>query len=100
MSRIYQASLRAAAQGAVMPAPLVVADPPVFGTGPTEVVRDAAPARGFVTGHAAEAFHRLALTVRASWPTNSRAHSRFPGHALTPTGVMAIRCKQFHRPDL
>ena len=28
------------------------------------------------------------------------AHSRFPGHALTPTGVMAIRCKQFHRPDL
>ena len=25
-----------------------------------------------------------------------RAHSRFPGHALTPTGVMAIRCKQFH----
>ena len=30
----------------------------------------------------------------------ARAHSRFPGHALTPTGVMAIRCKQFHRPDL
>ena len=30
----------------------------------------------------------------------SRAHSRFPGHALTPTGVMAIRCKQFHLPDL
>ena len=29
-----------------------------------------------------------------------RAHSRFPGHALTPTGVMAIRCKQFHLPDL
>ena len=26
--------------------------------------------------------------------------SRFPGHALTPTGVMAIRCKQFHLPDL
>ena len=25
---------------------------------------------------------------------------RFPGHALTPTGVMAIRCKQFHLPDL
>ena len=24
----------------------------------------------------------------------------FPGHALTPTGVMAIRCKQFHLPDL
>ena len=22
------------------------------------------------------------------------------GHALTPTGVMAIRCKQFHLPDL
>ena len=32
---------------------------------------------------------------RARW-----AHSRFPGHALTPTGVMAIRCKQFHLPDL
>ena len=31
---------------------------------------------------------------------NVRAHSRFPGHALTPTGVMAIRCKQFHLPDL
>ena len=30
----------------------------------------------------------------------SLAHSRFPGHALTPTGVMAIRCKQFHLPDL
>ena len=30
----------------------------------------------------------------------ARAHSRFPGHALTPTGVMAIRCKQFHLPDL
>ena len=29
-----------------------------------------------------------------------RAHSRFPGHVLTPTGVMAIRCKQFHLPDL
>lgn len=28
------------------------------------------------------------------------AHSRFPGHALTPTGVMAMRCKQFHLPDL
>ena len=28
------------------------------------------------------------------------AHSGFPGHALTPTGVMAIRCKQFHLPDL
>ena len=31
---------------------------------------------------------------------SGRAHSRFPGHALTPTGVMAIRCKQFHLPDL
>ena len=29
-----------------------------------------------------------------------KEHSRFPGHALTPTGVMAIRCKQFHLPDL
>ena len=33
-------------------------------------------------------------------PLRERAHSRFPGHALTPTGVMAIRCKQFHLPDL
>ena len=33
-------------------------------------------------------------------PYSDRAHSRFPGHALTPTGVMAIRCKQFHLPDL
>ena len=33
-------------------------------------------------------------------PPRGRAHSRFPGHALTPTGVMAIRCKQFHLPDL
>ena len=32
--------------------------------------------------------------------TPEGAHSRFPGHALTPTGVMAIRCKQFHLPDL
>ncbi len=32
--------------------------------------------------------------------SRERAHSRFPGHALTPTGVMAIRCKQFHLPDL
>ena len=41
---------------------------------------------------------RLRAFVRlqaADW-----AHSRFPGHALTPTGVMAIRCKQFHLPDL
>ena len=30
----------------------------------------------------------------------SGPHSRCPGHALTPTGVMAIRCKQFHLPDL
>ena len=34
------------------------------------------------------------------WSSTPRAHSRFPGHALTPTGVMAIRCKQFHLPDL
>ena len=39
---------------------------------------------------------RLALLA----PATDRAHSRFPGHALTPTGVMAIRCKQFHLPDL
>ena len=37
---------------------------------------------------------------RARGVVRLRAHSRFPGHALTPTGVMAIRCKQFHLPDL
>ena len=36
----------------------------------------------------------------ASFIGRMGAHSRFPGHALTPTGVMAIRCKQFHLPDL
>ena len=36
----------------------------------------------------------------AMFTEQQRAHSRFPGHALTPTGVMAIRCKQFHLPDL
>ena len=39
-------------------------------------------------------------TVASSTLKGNRAHSRFPGHALTPTGVMAIRCKQFHLPDL
>ena len=43
--------------------------------------------------------HRIAqedrIRCESGW-----AHSRFPGHALTPTGVMAIRCKQFHLPDL
>ena len=40
--------------------------------------------------------------ARPAWGAGRarRAHSRFPGHALTPTGVMAIRCKQFHLPDL
>ena len=38
--------------------------------------------------------------VPADQRERDRAHSRFPGHALTPTGVMAIRCKQFHLPDL
>ena len=38
--------------------------------------------------------------ARPTWARVTRAHSRFPGHALTPTGVMAIRCKQFHLPDL
>ena len=37
---------------------------------------------------------------RATSSGGIRAHSRFPGHALTPTGVMAIRCKEFHLPDL
>ena len=37
------------------------------------------------------------VTTEEEW---QGAHSRFPGHALTPTGVMAIRCKQFHLPDL
>ena len=42
---------------------------------------------------------RLAAVMGDQRPPR-RAHSRFPGHALTPTGVMAIRCKQFHLPDL
>ena len=41
-----------------------------------------------------------AAPILSESPTPTRAHSRFPGHALTPTGVMAIRCKQFHLPDL
>ncbi len=48
--------------------------------------------------------HRRRLDGRARCITidldPTGAHSRFPGHALTPTGVMAIRCKQFHLPDL
>ena len=39
-------------------------------------------------------------TARNRLRESLRAHSRFPGHAVTPTGVMAIRCKQFHLPDL
>ena len=42
----------------------------------------------------------LSRSRQASLDEILRAHSRFPGHALTPTGVMAIRCKQFHLPDL
>ena len=49
--------------------------------------------------------HRVAdasqkVRLADSRPPPDGAHSRFPGHALTPTGVMAIRCKQFHLPDL
>ena len=56
----------------------------------------------FDVGRAAATTNRLdealgGAGTRASVPG---AHSRFPGHALTPTGVMAIRCKQFHLPDL
>ena len=59
-------------------------------------------------GAAAESAHGLrcasaARPARCRGPSNygpRGAHSRFPGHALTPTGVMAIRCKQFHLPDL
>ena len=48
-----------------------------------------------------EAFETVVGEELASVAAGSaRAHSRFPGHALTPTGVMAIRCKQFHLPDL
>ena len=45
-----------------------------------------------------EGFRQLVASVAVG--EVGRAHSRFPGHALTPTGVMAIRCKQFHLPDL
>ena len=40
------------------------------------------------------------LLFMAGMRRSEGAHSRFPGHALTPTGVIAIRCKQFHLPDL
>ena len=43
---------------------------------------------------------RLLDSFNIPQTTGGWAHSRFPGHALTPTGVMAIRCKQFHLPDL
>ena len=43
---------------------------------------------------------RERLQARSAGRDLEGAHSRFPGHALTPTGVMAIRCKQFHLPDL
>ena len=42
----------------------------------------------------------VAIFGSAGLVSHVGAHSRFPGHALTPTGVMAIRCKQFHLPDL
>ena len=49
---------------------------------------------------AARHLDALAERARKKDATATGAHSRFPGHALTPTGVMAIRCKQFHLPDL
>ena len=45
-------------------------------------------------------YHRKHAIRVLNGNSAQRAHSRFPGHALTPTGVMAIRCKQFHLPDL
>ena len=63
----------------------------------------------FVEGDYDEVFVRWLLGAldvedvqlnRINGGVSKRAHSRFPGHALTPTGVMAIRCKQFHLPDL
>ena len=65
----------------------------------------------WLTGHRVEAASMEATGVYWHTPWQAltdagieaqllRAHSRFPGHALTPTGVMAIRCKQFHLPDL
>ena len=47
------------------------------------------------SSHSSVAKKLSAIALSKQW-----AHSRFPGHALTPTGVMAIRCKQFHLPDL
>ena len=56
------------------------------------------------TSYASRKPRTLAKVAESSRPYGAdedrRAHSRFPGHALTPTGVMAIRCKQFHLPDL
>ena len=52
------------------------------------------------TGLTIEVSHFPPGTSKWNKIEHRRAHSRFPGHALTPTGVMAIRCKQFHLPDL
>ena len=50
--------------------------------------------------HAARETPQIVEYCRLEHGQSVGAHSRFPGHALTPTGVMAIRCKQFHLPDL
>ena len=55
--------------------------------------------RGMGISFNARACERV-VELTGGHPYFARAHSRFPGHALTPTGVMAIRCKQFHLPDL
>ena len=77
------------------------------------VGRGLAQAMGTLTKHGVKQVDRLlsnrgvdVWTFFAYWTPyligarTEGAHSRFPGHALTPTGVMAIRCKQFHLPDL
>ena len=56
--------------------------------------------RGLATLAENEKARQDTLKTDLGTDTTKGAHSRFPGHALTPTGVMAIRCKQFHLPDL
>ena len=62
---------------------------------PPETERSPRPRRTLLK--ATQAIGGCRMTI---WRQTARAHSRFPGHALTSTGVMAIRCKQFHLPDL
>ena len=69
--------------------------------GPIAVVGWAEPRDGLAEcNHLVRGASLTWVNLRELFSRYRRAHSRCPGHALTPTGVMAIRCKQFHLPDL